>query len=144
VAGRGKPCAKPPQRPQRSSPRAPGRVDSVAVWVTYQLVGGVRAAERHDLARRTLYRVVAEVEADPAKLAAAQAQLLAQREAVAKRQAEVEDAARELLLARIRAGTLHPRHLVALVTAGGRPSPGGAPRAAMELPSFLTTPRTET
>lgn len=143
MAGRGKPCAKP-NRPQRSSPRAPGRVDAVAVWVTYQLVGGVRAAERHDLARRTLYRVVADVEASPEKLAAAQAQLVAQRAEAAKRQAEVEDAARELLLARIRAGTLHPRHLVALVTAGGKASPGGgAPRAAMELPAFLTTPRTD-
>ncbi len=144
MAARGKPCSKP-LRPQRSSPRAPARVDALAVWVTYQLVGGVRAAERHDLGRRTIYRVIAEVEADPAKLAAAQAQLIAQRDAASKRHAELEDAARELLLARIRAGTLHPRHLVALVMASGRSSPGGGgPRASMEIPSFLTTPRPET
>lgn len=138
----GKPCPKP-RRPQRRTRKGEERVDALAVWVTYQLVGATQCAERHDVARRTVYRCVDEVEGDPARLDAARKALAAQRADATARQSEVTDAAREALLAKIRGGRVPSRVLARLVLAGApAQAPGGGP-SAMQVPAFFTKPRTE-
>jgi len=140
VAASGSPAKRRRARPERVRERA---VDAVAAWVSYQLIGGTQAAERHDIARRTLYRRLDEVEADPALLAAARARLAEQKANGSERLAEVNDAAIEALLGRIRSGRLHPRHLVAIATATAavRSPSQGRGGSALEVPSILATPR---
>lgn len=142
AAGGGKRCPKP-QRPQRRTRKGEERTDAAAVWVTYQLVGATQCAERHDVARRTVYRCVDEVEASASRLAAARALLEAQRADVARRQGEVLDAAREALLAKMRAGRVPSRVLARLVIAGA-PALAGSGASVMVVPSFFTKPRTDT
>ena len=137
----GRPCPKP-RRPQRRTRKGEERTDAVAVWVTYQLVGATQCAERHDVARRTVYRCVDEVEGDPARLDAARKALEAQRADAARRQGEVLDAAREALLSKIRGGRVPSRVLARLVIAGApAASTGGA--SAMQVPAFFTKPRVD-
>lgn len=117
------------------------RVDPVAVWVTYQLIGGTLGAERHDISRTTLYRCVREVDADPARVEVARAALAEQRRDQERRRVEVVDAAHEALLARIRTGKLHSRHLVALALSGVMAPAAHGKKQSIEAPACLTTPR---
>ncbi len=143
MARRGKPAPKTtPKKRAATKPRRERRHhDAVAVWVTYQLVGASAAAVVHDCARRTVYRCVDDVENDPAVLATARARLEAQRAATEDRTAQLMDAAREALHARIKAGKVPTRWLVALVApAGGKPSQGAH---GLEVPSFITAPHVD-
>jgi hypothetical protein len=47
----------------------------VDVWVTYQLAGATVAAAQHECGRRTVYRWIDRVEADPALVADGRARL---------------------------------------------------------------------
>lgn len=141
-ARRGRPCPKP-RRPQRRTRKGEERTDAVAVWVSYQLVGATQCAERHDVARRTVYRCVDEVEGDPARLDAARKALEAQRADSARRQGEVLDAAREAMLAKIRAGRVPSRVLARLIGAGASAAASSGGPSAMQVPQFFTKPRVE-
>jgi hypothetical protein len=110
------------------------------VWVTYQLIGATQAAQVHDIARRTVYRCVEDVEGNETTLAAARARLDAQREQREARLAAVTDAAVEALVARIKSGRVHTRYLVGLVAPQGAKTSGPG-KVALEVPTFMTTPR---
>lgn len=128
-------------RGSREPRREPRHVDAVAVWVTYQLVGGTQTSAVYDCGRRTVYRCLDDVERDAAKLAEAKARLVALKTEQADRLGHVVAAATEALVARIRGGKVHTKYLVELVQPQGAQKGGGA---ALQVPAFMVTPREPT
>ena len=128
----------PGSRGPREPRREPRHVDAVAVWVTYQLVGGTQTSAVYDVGRRTVYRCLDDVESDATKLETAKAQLAAVKAEQADRLAHVVAAATEALVARIRGGKVHTKYLVELVQPQGTQKGG---TAALQVPAFMVTPR---
>lgn len=116
------------------------RGDAVDVWVTYQLAGATVAAAQHECGRRTVYRWIDRVEADPALVADGRARLEARRKARDERNEVVRDAAREALLARITEGRVSTKYLAQLVLPETAPARGAT--TALQVPAFMTVPRT--
>jgi transposase len=112
----------------------------VDVWVTYQLAGATVAASQHECGRRTVYRWIDRVEADPSLLADGRSRLEARRKARDERNEVVRDAAREALLARITEGRVSTKYLAQLVLPETAPARGAT--TALQVPAFMTTPRT--
>lgn len=112
------------------------------VWVTYQLAGAAVAAELHEVARRTVYRLVDATERNAALLLRAKQELERRRAEDDARAKDLRAAAQEALIARVRAGKLHAKYLVQL--AGVAQPTSSKTKAALEVPAYLTAPRVDT
>lgn len=144
-AHNGPPKRRPP-KPKKGSVREAGLGPdfAVRVWCSFKQVGATAAGFLHDINPSTVYLYAREVDADPVLLERARAALAEQQQATERRNAELIDAAREALLARIREGRVVSKHLVALVgltVPSGAPKGGARPGSSLEVPAILARPR---
>jgi hypothetical protein len=128
----------------------PDTEERLAVWVSWRLSGTKSTAALFGCSRRTVYRIAAEVDESPALAARAHALLEAARSGAraraAGRAAEVVLAALDKIAAELARPTasavLALKAIDRLAPLCGVADAGGV-KAALELPSVLTTPRDE-